>query len=116
MSKIIHTRIEGKFGYEKTKTTVRVAFDNIKNFSVAVQKKGSDIIFLRRIVPGCADKSYGIHVARLAGMPPAVIDRAKEILANLEDNELDPGAMPKLAQTRQARRKPENPNQLLMDF
>ena len=88
----------------------------MKNYTVQVRERGDSIVFLRRIVPGCADKSYGIHVARLAGMPPAVIDRAKEILANLEDNELDPGAMPKLAQTRQARRKPENPNQLLMDF
>ena len=97
-------------------TDLARGLSGVKNYTVQVRERGDSIVFLRRIVPGCADKSYGIHVARLAGMPPAVIDRAKEILANLEDNELDPGAMPKLAQTRQARRKPENPNQLLMDF
>ena len=54
------------------------------NFNVAVREWNDQIIFLRKIVPGGADKSYGIHVARLAGLPKEILDRAKEILAYLE--------------------------------
>jgi DNA mismatch repair protein MutS len=56
------------------------------NFNVAVREWNEQIIFLRKIVPGGADKSYGIHVARLAGLPKEILDRAKEILAHLEDS------------------------------
>lgn len=56
----------------------------IKNYSVAVKEKGSDVVFLRRIIPGGADKSYGIHVAQLAGLPKKVIERAQHILHDLE--------------------------------
>jgi len=55
------------------------------NFNVAVREWNEQIIFLRKIVPGGADKSYGIHVARLAGLPKPILDRAKEILAHLEN-------------------------------
>ena len=55
-----------------------------KNFTVAVREWNEEIVFLHRIVEGAADRSYGIQVARLAGLPPAVIDRAKEILGRLE--------------------------------
>ena len=69
------------------------------------------IIFLRKIVPGGADKSYGIQVARLAGLPASVIARAKEILANLEEAELNAEGRPKLAETPPAKtrskRRPE---------
>ena len=54
------------------------------NFNVAVREWNEQIIFLRKIVPGGADKSYGIHVARLAGLPKEILDRAKDILAHLE--------------------------------
>ncbi|PYL30349.1 MAG: DNA mismatch repair protein MutS [Verrucomicrobia bacterium] len=56
------------------------------NFNVAVREWNEQIIFLRKIVPGGADKSYGIHVARLAGLPKEILDRAKDILAHLEDS------------------------------
>jgi DNA mismatch repair protein MutS len=56
------------------------------NFNVAVREWNEQIIFLRKIIPGGADKSYGIHVARLAGLPKEILDRAKEILAHLEDS------------------------------
>lgn len=56
----------------------------IKNYSVAVKERGNEVVFLRRIVPGGADKSYGIHVAQLAGLPKRIIERAQEILAELE--------------------------------
>jgi DNA mismatch repair protein MutS len=60
----------------------------VKNFNVAVREWNEQIIFLRKIVPGGADKSYGIQVARLAGLPKAVLERAREILVNLERSEL----------------------------
>ena len=58
--------------------------DSIANFNVAVREWNDDIIFLRKILPGQADKSYGIQVARLAGLPKPILDRAKEILSHLE--------------------------------
>jgi DNA mismatch repair protein MutS len=60
----------------------------VKNFNVAVREWNEQIIFLRKIIPGGADKSYGIQVARLAGLPKPVLERAKEILGNLERSEL----------------------------
>ncbi|HWR09611.1 DNA mismatch repair protein MutS [Sporomusa sp.] len=56
----------------------------IKNYSVAVKERGNDIVFLRRIIPGGADKSYGIHVAQLAGLPKRIIERAQQVLLELE--------------------------------
>jgi DNA mismatch repair protein MutS len=56
----------------------------IKNYSVAVKERGDDVIFLRRIVPGGADKSYGIYVARLAGLPDEIIQNAEHVLKELE--------------------------------
>ena len=58
--------------------------EHIKNFTVTVKERGKEITFLRRIVPGSADKSYGIHVARLAGLPESLLKRADEILEGLE--------------------------------
>ena len=62
----------------------------LKNFNVAVREWRDSIVFLRKIVEGGADKSYGIHVARLAGVPKEVLERAKQILVNLEESELTP--------------------------
>ena len=61
-------------------------FDNIKNYNIAVKKHGDDITFLRRIVPGAADDSYGIEVAKLAGIPNSIISRAKTILKEIESD------------------------------
>ena len=58
--------------------------EGIRNYCVAVQERGGDVLFLRKIVPGGADRSYGIHVAKLAGLPPTVIARAQQVLAQLE--------------------------------
>jgi len=57
---------------------------NVKNFNIAVKKRGDKMIFLRKIVPGATDDSYGVEVAKLAGLPNAVINRAREILEELE--------------------------------
>lgn len=59
-------------------------YEKVENFSVSVQEKGEEIVFLHKIVAGAADKSYGIQVARLAGLPQLVVERAKEILGSLE--------------------------------
>lgn len=65
-------------------TTLAKDYKQVKNYTIAVEERGKDIIFLRRIIPGASDRSYGIHVARLARLPEAVIRRAEEILALLE--------------------------------
>ncbi len=78
-------------------TELAMILPGVKNFNVAVKEWGDNIVFLRKIVPGGCDHSYGIHVARLAGLPKEVIQRAKEVLHNLEANELTPNRVPKLA-------------------
>ncbi len=65
-------------------TSMAEEFENIKNYSIAVKKRGEDVVFLRRIIPGAADDSYGIEVAKLAGIPETVIKRAKEVLKDIE--------------------------------
>jgi len=74
----------------------------VENYNVAVREWNDDIIFLRKILPGTADKSYGIQVARLAGLPPSIIERAKDILSHLEMNSTRPEAKgkPKAKNTR----------------
>jgi len=67
--------------------TALKSLNGIKNYKITVKEKGEDIIFLRKIVPGEADKSYGIQVARLAGVPSSVINRAKILLESLEQNQ-----------------------------
>ena len=62
--------------------------DNVNNYCIAVKEKGDDIVFLRKIIKGGADKSYGIQVARLAGVPDIIIDRAREIVEQLSDNDI----------------------------
>jgi DNA mismatch repair protein MutS len=69
----------------------------VGNAHFDVREWGEDVIFLRRLLPGAANRSYGIQVARLAGLPAAVIERAREILRNLEGGELDEQGRPRLA-------------------
>jgi DNA mismatch repair protein MutS len=76
----------------------------LKNFNVAVREWNDQIIFLRKIVEGGTDKSYGIHVARLAGVPKEVLERAKVILNNLEDSELTPEGNVRQKRTQRAER------------
>ncbi|MDO8745982.1 MAG: DNA mismatch repair protein MutS [Candidatus Brocadiaceae bacterium] len=83
-------------------TELALLFPGIKNFSIAVKEWGDEIIFLRKIVEGGTDKSYGIHVARLAGIPRAVIQRARIILNNLEAATLDVNGKPKFAPLKTA--------------
>ena len=69
-------------------TELEGKMNNVNNYCIAVKEKGGDIVFLRKIIKGGADKSYGIQVAKLAGVPDMVIDRAKEIVAQLCDNDI----------------------------
>ncbi|MFQ9952787.1 MAG: MutS-related protein, partial [Clostridium sp.] len=68
-------------------TALEKMISGVKNYNVAVKKRGDDITFLRRIVPGGADDSYGIEVAKLAGIPDWVVSRAKQVLKELENGD-----------------------------
>ena len=70
-------------------TVMENLLDGVKNYNIAVKKRGDDITFLRRIIPGGADDSYGIEVAKLAGLPDWIIKRAKEILKELTSGKID---------------------------
>jgi len=82
----------------------------IKNYQMAVKEADGTIVFLRRVVEGSAPKSYGIEVAKLAGLPRSIIERAREILSNLEANELDVTGRPKLARHMPSRRRDGQPS------
>ncbi|MBE5875248.1 MAG: DNA mismatch repair protein MutS [Lachnospiraceae bacterium] len=69
-------------------TELEGKMNNVNNYCIAVKEKGDDIVFLRKIIKGGADRSYGIQVAKLAGVPDIVIDRAKEIAEQLSDNDI----------------------------
>ena len=79
-------------------TELELVLQRVKNYNVVVKEWGDHVVFLRKIVEGGCDHSYGIQVAKLAGLPITVIERAKEILLNLEDQALDAKDRPKLAQ------------------
>jgi len=78
-------------------TDLADALPGVVNFHVVVREWKDDIVFLRKVVPGRSDRSYGIHVARLAGLPPTVVARAREILNGLERDELSRGGRPSMS-------------------
>ncbi|MCX7867477.1 DNA mismatch repair protein MutS [Limisphaera sp. VF-2] len=86
-------------------TELAARLPRLKNYNVAVREWRDQIVFLHKIVEGATDKSYGIHVARLAGVPQPVLERAKVILANLEEAELNPDGTPKTMSRRQRDRE-----------
>jgi len=83
----------------------------VKNFNVAVTEERGKVVFLRKVIPGGADKSYGIHVAQLAGLPRSVIHRAQEVLSDLEGNH-----QPRIPQSRKGRRPPAAPPEQTLLF
>ncbi len=93
-------------------TELALILPRVKNYNVAVKEWGDKVIFIRKIVPGGCDHSYGIQVAQLAGLPQDVIQRAKEVLANLEADELTPNEMPRLARHYQNKKSHEPTLQL----
>ncbi|MCB9057261.1 MAG: DNA mismatch repair protein MutS [Calditrichae bacterium] len=90
-------------------TELALLYPRIRNYNVAVEEWDDQVIFLRKIIPGGTDNSYGIYVAQLAGLPPELIERAKEILSNLEANELTPNSkQPKIARRQPGRNVDRN--------
>jgi DNA mismatch repair protein MutS len=89
--------------HELTELSARLP--RLRNFNVAVREWNDQIVFLRKIVEGGTDKSYGIHVARLAGVPHPVLERAKVILRNLEESELTPEGNVRQSRRQQDREK-----------
>ena len=87
-------------------TELEGKLDSVNNYCIAVQESGDDIVFLRKIIKGGADKSYGIQVARLAGVPDAVLTRAKEIVSQLTENDIVIHTKP-VEQTDSEKPKPE---------
>lgn len=83
-------------------TVMEDLLDGVKNYNIAVKKRGDDITFLRRIVPGGADDSYGIEVAKLAGVPNSIIQRAKEVLSELESEKGETRAVPAVSRQEDA--------------
>lgn len=79
-------------------TDLAASKEGAKNYNIAVKEWGEEIIFLRKIMPGGTNRSYGIEVAKIAGVPAKVIVRAKEVLANLEKGEFDAVGLPRIAQ------------------
>lgn len=77
-----------------------VTLDRVENYNVVISERNDHIVFLRKVMPGGSDRSYGIQVARLAGLPQIVIERAKVILANLEEEDLTPAGTPHHASPR----------------
>jgi DNA mismatch repair protein MutS len=94
-------------------TDLASSLANVRNLNVAVREWEENIVFLHKIVPGAADKSYGIHVARLAGIPREVNERAKQILAQLESEHLDESGRPKMAGSK-VKRRPKQDLQLTL--
>jgi DNA mismatch repair protein MutS len=92
VAEYIHTKLRARTLFAThyhELTDLALTMDRVKNYTVAVKEWNDQIIFLRKVVEGGADKSYGIQVARLAGLPTEVIIRAREVLANLEKAEFN---------------------------
>ena len=85
-------------------TELAVQFERVFNVRMAVRDRGDGVLFTHRVEPGAADRSYGIHVARLAGVPAAVVRRAEEILHNLETDAYGRDGLPRLARTAEGDR------------
>jgi len=91
-------------------TELALTKERVRNYNFAVREWNDEVVFLRKITEGATNRSYGIQVARLAGLPRQVIDRAREILKNLESSELDEIGMPKIARGK-GREPPKRPTQ-----
>ena len=89
------------------------SFFNIKNYNIAVKKNGNDIFFLRRIMRGGTDDSYGIDVSRLAGIPEDIIQRAQQILKQLESGALSASKQKAKQQSEQIQLLPQEDSELV---
>ena len=82
----VQTQPEITYGRSQKYEIGGISVEGVKNYYISAKKKGNDVIFLRKIVRGAADDSYGIEVAKLAGVPDVVIERAKNCLSELIEN------------------------------
>ncbi|MGF1579970.1 MAG: DNA mismatch repair protein MutS [Gemmataceae bacterium] len=117
ITEYLHTRVEcrGLFAtHYHELAQLADTLSGLRNYNVQVQEWQDEIVFLHKIGPGSADKSYGIHVARLAGVPNEVLDRAKVVLAELEAHQVQAGK-PVLGRSRRARTKPVEQAMTLFD-
>jgi DNA mismatch repair protein MutS len=96
-------------------TELSVTRNRIKNHNIAVREWNDQIIFLRKIIPGSTSHSYGIQVARLAGIPLEVIERAREILRNLEHGEFAEGGLPRIAKGKKGGQPASTPQLSLFE-
>ncbi|MBN1381743.1 MAG: DNA mismatch repair protein MutS [Deltaproteobacteria bacterium] len=96
-------------------TEMALTREGVKNYNIAVKEWGDKIIFLRKMVEGGTNRSYGIQVAKIAGIPDDVIQRAHEILRNLEKGELDEIGMPRVAKSKKAPAKHQGQLSLFVD-
>ncbi|NVM22370.1 MAG: DNA mismatch repair protein MutS [Desulfobacterales bacterium] len=87
-------------------TDLAITKDRVKNYNIAVKEWNEEVIFLRRLIEGSTNRSYGIQVARLAGIPAEVLDRANEILKNIEAGELNGAGVPQLGRCEKADERP----------
>ena len=94
-------------------TEMEQSFFNIKNYNIAVKKNGNDIFFLRRIMRGGTDDSYGIDVSRLAGIPEDIIQRAQQILKQLESGALSSSKQKAKQQSEQIQLLPQEDSELV---
>ncbi len=92
-------------------TELAMTKERVRNYNFAVREWNDEVVFLRKLMEGATNRSYGIQVARLAGLPNPVLERAKEILRNLETSELDEIGMPKIARGK-GRGSPKRATQL----
>jgi len=97
-------------------TELAKVLPRVRNYNVAVAEEGDRVIFLHKIVPGGADRSYGIHVAQLAGLPKAVIHRAEEILEELEREARAPTRRPRAAEAQQLALFPTKPHPVVEEL
>jgi len=109
----IHNKIKARtlfatHYYELTETSESLC--GVKNHHIQVKEWGDRIVFLRKIVPGSTDRSYGIHVAQLAGLPPEVISRANVILKDLEKANYGQDGAPKIGRPEGNQGKPQQPD------
>ena len=95
-------------------TELEGMISGVNNYCIAVKEQGDNIVFLRKIIQGGADKSYGIQVAKLAGVPDSVIERAKELAIQLSDADISKNAKEIAAQTHHKKRNKNQPDELDM--
>ncbi len=104
VAEFIHNRIRARTLFAThyhELTELAITLSGVKNYNIAVREWNDEVIFLRKIMEGGADKSYGIQVARLAGLPAGVVERAREVLSNLEKCELNEAGEPLIAHSEE---------------